>query len=79
MKDYAKNQHKNDLPETISVVVHIFSDVGRLAQDLSATNLLPDPEQLWTFIQDVSRLAPCVTVSDCGAGHESVEAKMKRV
>ncbi|EXJ86894.1 hypothetical protein A1O3_03848 [Capronia epimyces CBS 606.96] len=77
VRDFARSQHKNDLPENISVVVHIFSDVGRLAQDLSAANLLPDPDQLWTFIQDVCKIEPGITISDCGAGHEAVDAKVK--
>ncbi|EXJ88109.1 hypothetical protein A1O1_05037 [Capronia coronata CBS 617.96] len=79
VKEAARNQHKNDLPEHISVVVHIFSDVGRLAQDLSAANLLPDPDQLWTFIQQVCKIQPCFTISDCGAGHEAVDAKVKQL
>lgn len=77
VKEFAKAPHKNDLPEDISLVVHIFSDIGRLAQDLSAAGILPDPDQLWTFIQDICKLEPCFTVSDCGSGHEAVDAKLK--
>ena len=77
VKEFAKAQHKNDLPENISLVVHIFSDIGRLAQDLSAAGILPDPDQLWTFIQDICKLEPCFTVSDCGSGREAVDAKLK--
>ncbi|KAK4937927.1 hypothetical protein LTR10_021568 [Elasticomyces elasticus] len=77
VKEFAKAQHKNDLPEDISLVVHIFSDIGGLAQDLSASDSLPDPDQLWTFIQDICKLEPCFTVSDCGSGHEAVDAKLK--
>jgi len=57
--------------------VHIFSDIGRLAQDLSAASLLPDPDQLWTFIQDICKIEPGITVSDCGSGHEAVDVKLK--
>ncbi|KAK5269787.1 hypothetical protein LTR96_005485 [Exophiala xenobiotica] len=76
-KEVARAQHKNDLPENISPVVHIFSDIGRLAQDLSAASLLPDPDQLWTFIQDICKIEPGITVSNCGSGHEAVDAKLK--
>lgn len=76
-KEVARAQHKNDLPENISPVVHIFSDIGRLAQDLSAASLLPDPDQLWTFIQDICKIEPGITVSDCGSGHEAVDVKLK--
>lgn len=78
VKEFAKAQHKNDLPEDVSVVVHIFSDIGRLAHDLSTASLLPAPDQLWTFIQDVSKLEPRFTISDCGSGHQAVDAKLKR-
>ncbi|KIY01991.1 uncharacterized protein Z520_02129 [Fonsecaea multimorphosa CBS 102226] len=74
---FAREQHKNDLPDHLAVVVHIFIDVGKLADDLSIAGLLPNPDQLWTFIQNVSRLEPGVTISDCGSGHHAVEAKMK--
>ena len=77
-KSLAQEEHKNDLPEHLSVIVHIFIDVGKLAEDLSTANLLPDPDQLWTFVQDVSKLEPGVTISDCGTGHQAVDAKMKR-
>ncbi|KIX02951.1 uncharacterized protein Z518_06501 [Rhinocladiella mackenziei CBS 650.93] len=77
-KEFAAQQHKNDLPDNISVVVHIFSDIGRLARDLSDANLLPELDQLWTFIQDICKTEPCLTVSDCGAGHEAVDAKLKQ-
>ena len=78
VRKFAKTQHKDDLPENISVVVHIFSDIGQLAQDLSAANLVPDPDQIWTFIQDICKLQPGFTVSDCGSGRQAVDAKMKR-
>ncbi|KAG9792306.1 hypothetical protein ABEF93_008591 [Exophiala dermatitidis] len=78
VKEFARQQHKNDLPETISVVVHIFSDIGRLAQDLATANLLPDPDRLWTFVQDACKIEPCITISDCGAAHDAVDAKMKQ-
>ncbi|KAI1629056.1 hypothetical protein EDD37DRAFT_644827 [Exophiala viscosa] len=77
VKELAKAQHKNDLPEDILLVVHIFSDIGRLAQDLSTAGNLPNPDQLWTFIQDICKLEPCFTVSDCGSGREAVDAKLK--
>ncbi|OAP65076.1 hypothetical protein AYL99_01048 [Fonsecaea erecta] len=76
-KAFARAQHKNDLPDHLSVVVHIFIDVGKLADDLSTAGLLPDPDQLWTFIQDAGKLETGVTISDCGAGHQAVDAKMK--
>jgi hypothetical protein len=76
-KAFALAQHKNDLPEHLSVIVHIFIDVGKLADDLSTTGVLPEPDQLWTFIQDASKLEPGVTISDCGAGHNAVDAKIK--
>jgi hypothetical protein len=59
------------------VIVHIFMDVGRLAHDLSSANLLPEPDQLWTFIQGASKHEPGLTISDCGAGSQAVHAKMK--
>jgi hypothetical protein len=60
------------------VVVHVFADIGRLAQDLSAAGLLPEPEHLWTFIQGICKSEPCFTVTDCGSGQQAVDAKMKR-
>ncbi|KAJ9612888.1 hypothetical protein H2200_002829 [Cladophialophora chaetospira] len=76
-KASAREQHKNDLPEHLSVIVHIFIDVGKLADDLSTSNLLPEPDQLWTFIQEASKNELGVTITDCGAGHQAVDAKMK--
>ncbi|OQV04510.1 hypothetical protein CLAIMM_09377 [Cladophialophora immunda] len=76
-KTFAREQHKNDLPDHLSVVVHIFIDVGKLADDLSIAGVLPDPDQLWTFIQDAGKLEPGITISDCGAGRHAVDAKMK--
>jgi hypothetical protein len=76
-KYFAQDKHKNDLPENLSIIVHIFVDVGQLADDLSSANLLPNPDQLWLFIQDASKLEPGITISDCGSGHEAVDAKMK--
>ena len=77
-KAYAREQHKNDLPEHFSVIVHIFIDVGKLADDLSRANLLPEPDQLWSFIQHGCQLEPGLTISDVGSSHEAVEAKLKR-
>ncbi|EXJ55081.1 hypothetical protein A1O7_08006 [Cladophialophora yegresii CBS 114405] len=76
-KTCARAQHKNDLSDNLSAIVHIFVDVGRLAHDLSTANLLPEPDQLWTFIQDASKLEPGITISDCGSGQGAVDAKMK--
>ena len=73
----AQEQHKNDLPEDLSVIVHIFINVGKLADNLSTCNLLPNPDQLWTFIQDASKFEPGLTISDCGSDHRVVDAKMK--
>lgn len=77
VKEHARQQHKNDLPENVSVVAHIFSDIGRLAHDLSAAKLLPEPDKLWNFIQEVCKLEPGFTISDCGTGHQAVDSKMK--
>ena len=74
----AQSQHKNDLPEHLSVILHIFMDVGKLADDLSTAGLLPEPDQLWTFIQDASKHELGVTITDCGSGHQAVDLKMKR-
>ncbi|KIW63523.1 hypothetical protein, variant [Phialophora macrospora] len=76
-KAFARAQHKNDLSEQLSAIVHVFVDVGKLADDLSTANLLPEPDQLWTFIQDASKIEPGITISDCGAGRAAVDAKMK--
>ncbi|KIW94333.1 uncharacterized protein Z519_05649 [Cladophialophora bantiana CBS 173.52] len=76
-KALAREQHKNDLPDHLSVIVHIFIDVGKLADDLSTTGLLPEPDQLWTFIQEAGKLEPGITISDCGSGHHAVEAKIR--
>jgi hypothetical protein len=53
-------------------------DVGKLADDLSTANMLPEPDQLWTFIQDASRFEPGIIISDCGSDHGAVDVKMKR-
>ncbi|ETI20628.1 hypothetical protein G647_06970 [Cladophialophora carrionii CBS 160.54] len=76
-KAFARAQHKNDLSDNLSAIVHIFVDVGSLADDLSTANLLPEPDQLWAFIQDASKLEPGITITDCGSGHDAVDAKMK--
>ncbi|KAH0847227.1 hypothetical protein FOPE_00333 [Fonsecaea pedrosoi] len=76
-KAFAREQHKNDLPDLLSVIVHIFIDVGKLADDLSTAGSPPDPDQLWTFIQNASKLEPGVTISDCGSGHHAVDAKIR--
>lgn len=73
----AREQHPNDLPDSLSAMVHIFIDVGRLADDLLSANLLPEPDQLWTFIQEACKLEPGVTISDCGSGHQAVDRKMQ--
>ncbi len=78
VRQLARIAHKNELPEDVAVVVHIFADIGRLAQDLSAADLLPDPEHLWTFIQGICKAEPCLTVTDCGSGHQAVDAKIRR-
>lgn len=59
------------------MVVHIFSDIGRLADDLSAANLLPDPDALWGFVQEVCRIAPYITISDCGSSPNAVDNKIQ--
>lgn len=59
------------------MVVHIFSDIGRLADDLSAANLLPDPDALWGFVQEVCRIAPYITISDCGSSPKAVDGKIQ--
>jgi hypothetical protein len=76
-KTSAQEQRKNDLPSTnLSVIVHIFIDVGRLADDLASAGLLPEPDKLWTFIQGVCAEAG-VTISDVGSDQRAVAAKMK--
>lgn len=77
VKDFARSQHKNDLPEGVRTVTHIFSDIAQLAHDLSTAKLLPEPDKLWTFIQEVCRIEPGITITDCGSGHEAVDEKLK--
>lgn len=80
VQDFARSQHKNDfapLPDSIKVVVHVFSDIGRLADDLSAASLLPDPDTLWTFVQEICKIAPTVTISDCGNDPRAVDNKVQ--
>ncbi|KIW12646.1 hypothetical protein PV08_09924 [Exophiala spinifera] len=77
VKDFARAQHKNDLPEGVSLVTHIFSDIGQLAHDLSAANLIPEPDRLWPFILEVCRVEPGITITDCGSGPDAVRHKLK--
>lgn len=76
-KEYARTRHKNDLPENISVVVHIFSDICQLARDLYDSQALSDPGQLGTFVQELCSFYPGFTISDCRGGRQTVDAKMK--
>ncbi|KAJ9633657.1 hypothetical protein H2204_006863 [Knufia peltigerae] len=77
VKDFARAQHKSDLPEGIDTVTHVFADIGQLAHDLSVAKLLPEPDTLWTFIQEVSKVDPGMTITDCGSGHGAVDTKLK--
>ena len=80
VRGFARSQHKHDsapLPENIKVVVHVFCDIGRLADDLSTANLLPDPDALWGFVQEICKIEPFVTVSDCGSSPTAVDSKIQ--
>ncbi|KAK5046135.1 hypothetical protein LTR84_008592 [Exophiala bonariae] len=64
IRDFAKEQHKHDLPENTIPVVHIFSDIDRLAADLQIAGA--DPRAFLDFCQELCQL-PYFTMSDCGS------------
>jgi len=76
-REHAESQHMNDLPESISTVIHIFLDVGRLADDLVAAGMLSGKDQLLDFLHSFSQAGPLIAVTDCGPGREAVDAKLK--
>lgn len=72
----AEAKHKNDLTADIRILIHIFIDLKRLANELTATGLISSQQKLFDFTQAVTASQPLLSLVDCGPTRGSVGAKI---
>ena len=77
VQEAARSKHKNDLAADIRVLVHVFVDSNRLAQDLVSAGSLSDSQQLEDFTKALTASAPSLSVVDCGTGRKPVDDKVQ--
>lgn len=74
MRAHANLHHKYDLPKSIAVVVQIYVDLERLAEDLVTAEAIPEVNDLYAFTKALNS-QPHISVIDCD--HDNVQEKVK--
>ncbi|KEF51688.1 uncharacterized protein A1O9_12323, partial [Exophiala aquamarina CBS 119918] len=78
VRQFARDQHKHDLLENTIPIVHVFSDIDRLSQDLQSAGALPDPSSLLDFCQELCKAQPYFTISDCSMDPQAAAMKVEK-